>query len=87
MRPYELCFGEQAARFLIQAVPSEKRRLASILEALKKTPSRKGELQEIDARGRINEVIVEGDWVITFWSDDAVCEIRVVALERADEGP
>lgn len=87
MKPYELCFGEQAARFLIQASPSERRRLAQILESLKGTPSRKGELQEMDARGRVNEVIVEGDWVVTFWTDDAVREIRVVALERSDEGP
>lgn len=57
----------------------------AILEELKGSPFRKGDLQEQDTHGRDNEIMIAGDWLVTFWVDHAVREIRVVRLESAED--
>ena len=37
-----------------------------------------------NAQGRDNEILVVGDWVVTYWPDHAGREIRVVRLERVE---
>ncbi len=59
----------------------EQRRLAAMLDSLKIAPLRTGDLQERDTQGRRHEVLVAGDWVITYWLDHAVRELRIVGLE------
>ena len=70
---------------LAAAAPSEQRRLAAILDAAKTTPFRSGDLQERDARGRRNEVLVAGDWLVTYWPDHAARKVRIVRLERVED--
>jgi hypothetical protein len=82
---YALVLSEGAAMALVGAPRSEQRRLSAQFERLKATPFRTGDLQELDAQGRANQIIVAGDWLITFWTDHAAREIRVVRLERVDE--
>ena len=50
---------------LATALRNEQRKLAAILDRLKVTPFRRGDFQEGDARGRINEVSVEGSRPMT----------------------
>ena len=59
--------------------------MSAVLDELKGSPFRKGDLQEQDARGRANEILVAGDWLVTFWVDHAVREIRIVRLESAED--
>jgi hypothetical protein len=59
--------------------------VGTILDELKCTPFRRGDLQEQDSRGRDNEVFIAGDWLVTFWVDHAAREIRIVRLESADD--
>ena len=66
------------------AARSEQRRMAVVLEQMKAAPMRRGDLQERDAQGRENEILVVGDWVVTYWPDHATREIRVVRLERVE---
>ena len=40
--------------------------LAVILDEVKIVPFRPGDLQEVDAQGRINEVLLIGDWLVTY---------------------
>jgi len=42
-------------------------------------------LQEQDAQGRENEIMVVCDWWVTFWVEHAVREIRVVRLKSSDD--
>ncbi len=48
-------------------------------------PFRKGDFQQSDTTGRVNEVVLLGDWLVTYWSDHAVAQIHVVNLERVED--
>lgn len=85
MEHYELMLHEDAARRLAVSSRAEQRQVGAILNELKGAPFRKGDLQELDARGRANEILVAGDWLVTFWVDHAVREIRIVRLESAED--
>ena len=82
---YDLVLSEDAARFLAQASRTAQRRLGVILDHLKAGPFRPGDLQERDAQGRICEILVVGDWIVTLWVDHAVREIRVLRLESVED--
>lgn len=59
--------------------------MSVILDDLKAAPFRGGDLQERDAKGRLCEIVIGADWLVTFWVDHAVREIRVLRLESVDE--
>jgi hypothetical protein len=82
---YELVLSEAAAMTLATVARADQRRLAVILDEVKVSPFRRGDLQERDAQGRLNEVLVFGDWLVTYWPDHAGRELRVVRLERVED--
>ena len=59
--------------------------MGAALDRLKSTPFRLGDLQELDAQGRTNEILLEGEWLLTFRADHAVRKIRVVRLESVND--
>jgi len=61
---YELVLTGGAAMAIATASRAEQRKLAHFLDRLKGTPFRRGDFQERDAEGRVNEVVVEDDWLI-----------------------
>lgn len=85
MDAYELVLSEAAAMTLATVSRPAQRKLAVILDEVKSAPFRPGDLQERDAQGRVNEVLVVGDWLVTYWPDHAVRELRVVRLERVED--
>ena len=64
----------------------ETKQLLARLDEVKAQPFPRGDVQQRDASGRTNEVILLGDWLVMFWSDHAVAHIHTVNLERADDG-
>lgn len=64
---------------------AERLRLLAVLDQIKAAPFRAGDYRQRGDTGRMNEVFLIGNWLVTFWSDHAIAEIRVVGLERADE--
>jgi hypothetical protein len=82
---YELVLTEAAAMVFAAARTADQRRLVWMLEALKIAPFRPGDFQERDAHGRVNEVRLTGDWLITYWADHATRELRIMRLERVED--
>jgi hypothetical protein len=82
---YELVLSEGVAMTLATAARSNRRKLAMILDGVKAAPFRRGDLQERDTQGRINEVLVIEDWLVTYWPDHAARELRIVRLERVED--
>ena len=60
----------------------ERDALLRLFSALCTDPHRRGDYVQMTAVGRQLEVIRSGKWLLTFWADHAVCEIRVVDLKR-----
>ncbi len=77
----------QAWHVLAATQGAARRRLLAVLAQVAVDPFRSGDLQQRDPAGRVHEVALLGEWLVTYWPDHAVREIRVVAPERADDGP
>ncbi len=86
MASYQLVLSEAAARTFAQLSRLRQRQAGAALDEVKREPFREGDFRQRDPAGRINEVVLLGGWLVTYWTDHAVREIRVVALEHADEG-
>lgn len=86
MAAYEVILHAQAWQIMAETKATARLNLLAIIDQIAADPFRAGDLQQIDPGGRTNEIVLIGDWLVTFWADHAVREIRVVALERADEG-
>jgi hypothetical protein len=82
---YELVLSEDAAMTLALASRNSQRKLAAILDQAKAAPFRSGDLQERDSHGRINEVLVVDNWLVTYWPDHAARELRIVRLELVED--
>jgi hypothetical protein len=85
VRPYEVILHERAWAALAATRGAEIRRLLGRLDEVKAEPFRRGDFEQRDASGRINEVVLLGNWLVTYWSDHAVTHIHVVDLERAED--
>ncbi|MBL9200869.1 MAG: hypothetical protein JNL39_10200 [Opitutaceae bacterium] len=85
MRPYEVILHERAWEALATSKGAIRERLLASLDRVKAGPFRTGDFQQRDANGRINEVFLQDDWLVTFWSDHAACEIHVVNLEQVED--
>lgn len=83
MEQYALVLSEAAGMSFAEASHSEQRRLVPILDQMKAMPFRHGDLQERDAYDRENQILIFGDWIVTYWPDHAAREMRIVRLERA----
>jgi hypothetical protein len=82
---YEVILHERAWAALNAAKAAEKNRLLALLDEMRAAPFRSGDLQQIDETGRVYEVVLSGDWLVSFWSDHAVREIRVVNLQKVED--
>lgn len=85
MDAYGLVLSEAAAMRFATAARSEQRQLVMVLDQVKGTPFKGGDLQESDSQGRTNEILVVNEWIVTYWADHASREMRVVRLERAGD--
>lgn len=85
MNDYGLVLSHEAAMRLVGASRREQRILSVTMEALKKDPFCVGDFQEPDTQDRINEVTLIADWLITYWSDHAARETRIIKIEYIED--
>jgi len=77
-KSYSLVYSEAAADFLLAV---RKARLASLLYDLRRlaeNPSVRSDYVVQDEQGREIEHLLVGEFVISYWLDHAVSEIRIV---------
>ncbi len=85
MEPYALARHDSAFLAYWAAPVRAQRQILSELELLKADPFRLGDCEEPDTTGRLNQVLLIDEILLTFWSDHAVREVRVVRIERVED--
>ena len=78
---YTLSIGEEVLAELVESRPAVQRRMVTRLETLKMTPLREGDYLERDSDGLLNHVLLIDDLIVTYHTDHAVKDIRVVRVE------
>jgi mRNA-degrading endonuclease RelE of RelBE toxin-antitoxin system len=63
----------------------EKDRILNYFRGLVTDPSQHGDYQENDDVGRPVQIKILGDYAITFSADNAVSEVKVTKIEKADQ--
>ena len=79
-KSYNLVYSETTADFLLRL---SKRRLSPLLYDLRKlaeNPNVRSDYCVQDSQGRDVEHLLVGDFVVSYWPDHAVSEIRVVEI-------
>ena len=77
-----LVIGE-ALQFLLALHAAERRVLDRAFQFLVDHPHFSSGYQERDGNGRLMEILLRSRFAITFWTDHAVKEVRVVRIEEA----
>jgi len=78
---YTLSVGEDVLGELVASRPAVQRRMVARLETLKQTPLREGDYIERDSDGLLNHVLLIDDLIVTYHTDHAAKEIRVLRVE------
>lgn len=82
--PYGYAFGDEAVH-AFTALPAKLRlKLLRICEHLARHPLQSGDYQETGTTGRIYELKLHDELLITWWVDHATREVRIIRLERVD---
>lgn len=79
---YGYSLDREAVEVLLQCSVGERRRLLAVFEQLARYPFLAGDHRWIGADGRTNEVLDAEAFVVTYWSDHAVRNVRILAIER-----
>lgn len=83
--PYDVVMRRAVAQFANSLGRTRRQRFEQILDSFGRDPHQRGNFTDRDKSGRINEVKVVHDLMITFWTDHATKEVRVIELELIDE--
>ena len=82
MEPWKLVLDESAFHFFIARPPGERRSLLVGLERLRNDPHRKPDYYSTDATGRKLSVWAIRPYMITYWLDVFVSEVRIVNIQK-----
>ncbi len=84
MSDYNLFLRAEAIAALKETKGLQRRQLVTFIDLLGTNPNIAGDYTEADDTGRSIEIKVTGQFAITFWTDHAAKEIKVVDIRRAD---
>ena len=79
---YHFLLSGEAFRYLLTLRAAERRMLDDLFQSLAENPFLAGDYQERAADDRPMEVILRGRFLLTYWTDHAAREVRVVRVER-----
>lgn len=84
MSGYGYALGEEAVHGFASLPPRQRAHLLRALDRLARRPNQPGDYQEAGASGRIYEVKLVDDRLLTWWTDHAAKEVRIVRIESVD---
>jgi len=82
MDPWKLVLDEAAFQCFVSSRAPERRKLLSAFEELRADPQRHPDYHSNDTTGRTLNVWANRPFLITYWLDSFVSEIRIVDIQR-----
>jgi hypothetical protein len=82
MGTWRLVLDEEAFHHLLAGPARDRRQLLSACEDLKRSPHRPPDYEITDATGRLLSVRAAPPFLLTYWLDSCVSEVRVVDIQR-----
>lgn len=77
---YRQVLASEVLHFFMARRTSDRQFLIKSFDELAADPYKAGDLQQTDADGRVIEVAIRGRFLIGYWADHAVKEIRLVGV-------
>ena len=84
MKPYRIFIRMEAAETLRAIRGNQSKSVVVFIDSLSVDPNKTGDYSEHDQTGRLLEIKVIGSFAITYWTDHAAAEVKVVDVRRAD---
>lgn len=84
MKPYRVSVDLEGIEFLRRARRRDQELIFQKPAQLEQDPFRSGDYPSHDTIGRVVQTLIVGRCAVTFWTDHAVCEVRVVKIEPPD---
>jgi hypothetical protein len=78
---FQLVLNEGAVHFLLALKARHRQRLILALESLAAEPLQNGDFEAMDDTGRPVQIKADGSFLISFWPDTFVRELRIIKLE------
>lgn len=63
----------------------QRQQISLFIDSLADEPNRPGDFSERDDSGRQIEIKVLGQFAITYWTDHAVREVKILDIRKADK--
>jgi hypothetical protein len=82
IRKYSYAVDDSVLEFFSASNKREREQLMRIFMVLADNPFQKGDYVQKSASGRTLQVKRFGKWLITYWPDDPVTELRVVDIAK-----
>ncbi|MCC5841617.1 MAG: hypothetical protein JJT96_15995 [Opitutales bacterium] len=79
---YEPVLSSKATAALLGLPKVRQSELIAVIRQLAALPTHPGDYREKDHAGREVEYILAGDFVIGFWADNPVRELRIVEVDE-----
>jgi hypothetical protein len=82
MQAWKVVLDEDAFHFFLSRRAQERKRLLTVFAQLRNDPYQKTSYTAKDSTGRDLSISVVQPFLITFWLDAAVTEIRIVNIQK-----
>ncbi|MBI2498131.1 MAG: hypothetical protein HYV75_09585 [Opitutae bacterium] len=84
MSDYAYALGEEAVRAFTALSLNQRKHLLREFDRLARLPYQIGDYRESGASGRIYEAKLADETLVTWWSDHAAKEVRIVRIELVE---
>ena len=81
MKAFAPAYSQEALAALIKARSTQRHQALAAIQQLVSFPRRQGDAAIIGPDGRVCQLLLVDEIVLTYWVDDAVAEIRIIAIE------
>ena len=78
---WQFVLNETSVHFLLGTKPRHRQKLIQALQAIAAEPLQKGDFAAKDDTGRSIQIKVAGSFLISFWPDAFVRELRIINIE------